>query len=192
MQNAYSKDRNLEVWVGPLTLRNFGNFIKHKNELTEDDLKEFNLLAKCIKKLPNEVGKMVMLKYVKLAKFKPYRSREIKFYYSVTKRYSGKPAPNKLVAEEMQLTVKEVSELDKKARHLLADYMLEELKNEHDLVKEKKVINKITFLDEIETVLDTYRKKYNDVSYRINHYSNTICELNIEYSVVYWKKREVN
>ncbi|OFK58536.1 hypothetical protein HMPREF2811_05455 [Globicatella sp. HMSC072A10] len=192
MQNVHSKDRNLKVWVGPLTFRNFGNFIKHKNELTEDDLKEFNLLAKCIKKLPNEVGKMVMLKYVKLAKFKPYSSREIKFYYSVTKRYSGKPAPNKRVAEEMKLTVKEVSELDKKARHLLADYMLEELKNDHDLVKEKKVVNKIVYLDEIETLLNTFRKKYDDVSYKVNWNSNTICEMNIEYSVVYWKKREVN
>lgn len=190
MQSAYSKDRNLEIWVGPLTLRNFGNFIKHRNELTEDDLKEFNRLAKCIKKLPNEVGKMVMLKYVKLAEFKPYRSREIKFYDSVTKRYSGKAAPNKLVAEEMQLTVKEVSELDKKARHLLADYMLEELKNEHDLVNVKKSDYLFVELNEVESILNDYRKKYDNVSYKIIHKYKTHCELNVEYSIATWVRKE--
>ncbi|WPC08801.1 hypothetical protein [Globicatella sp. PHS-GS-PNBC-21-1553] len=190
MQNAYSKDRNLEVWVGPLTLRNFGNFIKHKNELTEDDLKEFNRLAKCIKKLPNEVGKMVMLKYVKLAKFKPYRSRDVKPHDSVYKRYSSRPAPNKLVAEEMQLTVKEISELDKKARHLLADYMLEELKNEHDLVNVKKSDYLFVELNEVESILNDYRKKYNKVSYKIIHKYKTHCELNVEYSISTWKRKE--
>ncbi len=189
MQNAYSKDRNLEVWVGPLTFRNFGNFIKHKNELTEDDLTEFNLIAKCIKKLPNEVGKMVMLKYVKLAKFKPYRSREVKPYDSVSKRYSSRPAPNKLVAEEMQLTVKEISELDKKARHLLADYMLEELKNEHNLVEEKIVKRVFVNETEIDSIINKYKEKYGKISYEVNKGVGNLYELKLEYHLVFWKRR---
>lgn len=189
MKNHYLKDRNIEVYVGPATFKNWGRFMKYKNELDESELKELKVLLTCIKKLPTKIGQVILNKYYKLAKFDLSKDKRVKHTDEIIYRYKIKPAQNIDVAELLNLTAKEVGEIDNKAHELLAEYMLKEKLKQHKLIQVKKNYRSVINNSDVNQIIEKYRSNYVDVSYEVKNLSDNYCEVSIEYFEEIWVEK---
>lgn len=128
MYSAKAVDRNVFQVVNRNVLSLVGRIAKYKQFASADELKLLDSFMRSVKQLPEDVVKVILLRYFKLASYEPSKDKALakRPTHCVRDHYKGKFATLKAVSDVLGVSIRQVREWEHEAYDALAPLMLAE------------------------------------------------------------------
>ncbi|MBF6978684.1 hypothetical protein IU403_05910 [Aerococcaceae bacterium zg-BR22] len=175
-----STDRNIQVIVNANYLNYMGRVATFKEYATREEIEKLESMLKAIKQLPMLHGKIIVLRYFKMARYEKSKDKKIKRIRDVYHGFKGRQGEVVEVAKVLDISSSTLRKYEHEAYTLLAKYLLAEKLKGYQLIVPTKQIAYRGTKEAIELTLQEYRKKYRVINVQQSYSYGAFYNLSFE------------
>ncbi|MFK8242576.1 MULTISPECIES: hypothetical protein [unclassified Facklamia] len=183
-------DRNMQVIVNANYLNYMGRVATFKDYATQEEIEKLESLLKAIKQLPMLHGKIIVLRYFKMARYEKSKDKKIKVIRDVYHGFKGKAGLVDEAAKIIGISQYNLRKLEYESYTLLAEYLLAEKLQGYQLIKPIEKKHYRGTVDALQQVLEIYQKDNTVINVQMTYSYGDFYNLNFDIELAEkWVKR---